>query len=411
MENISFIHCADLHLDSPFVGLQYMPKEIFKRIQESTFLAFTKVVDAAISKKVDFIIISGDLYDGEDRSIKAQARLRKQMERLQSENIEVFIIHGNHDHLGGAWTTIEMPDNVHVFSSDVEVKHYITNKGVKVHLYGFSYPERHVRDRKVDLYNKTPGAHLHIGILHGHCEGGSTHHQPYAPFSIRDLLEKEMDYWALGHIHKQQILHQDPYIVYPGNIQGRNSKEQSVKGCFAVTLSKHETTLEFIETSDIIWESITVSAKECSYFHELFLKCKEAMDNIRKLNQAILLCLEIVDTENLEINALDKITNGELIESLQDGEEQEENFVWTYQVKQNSAEKDAIFLSEYQSFKNELDRALIVLDDNAVFEEAIGELYTHIRSSRYLDNFSAAEKTELLNEAGQMLSQLLSSKS
>ncbi len=411
MENITFIHCADLHLDSPFVGLQYMPKEIFKRIQESTFRAFTKVVDAAISKQVDFVIISGDLYDGEDRSIKAQARLRKQMERLQMENIDIFVIHGNHDHLGGGWTTIEMPENVHVFSSDVETFEYITNKGVKVHLYGFSYPERHVRESKMDQYNKTPGADFHIGILHGHCEGGSTYHQPYAPFSIGNLLEKEMDYWALGHIHKRQILHQDPYIVYPGNIQGRNSKEQSVKGCFAVTLSKHETKLEFIETSDIVWESVTVSAKKYTYFHELFLKCKEMMENIRKQNQAVLLRLEIVDAENLEIKAIEKISNGELTESLQDGEEQEENFVWTYDLKHDSTMKDGNYLSEYQSFKNELDSTLALLSDNDIFEEAVGELYSHIKSSRYLDRFSAEEKTELLIDAGQMLSQLLSSKS
>ncbi|MGV3465435.1 MAG: metallophosphoesterase family protein [Heyndrickxia sp.] len=410
MENITFIHCADLHLDSPFVGLQYMPKEIFKRIQESTFRAFTKAVDAAISKKVDFIIISGDLYDGEDRSIKAQARLRKQMERLQMESIDVFIIHGNHDHLGGTWTTIEMPKNVHVFSTDVETIEYITKKGVKVHLYGFSYPERHVGESKMEQYNKTPGADFHIGILHGHCEGGSSYHQPYAPFSIRDLLDKEMDYWALGHIHKQQILHENPYIIYPGNIQGRNAKEQSMKGCFAVTLSKHETTLEFIEASDIIWDTITVSAKESSYFHELFLQCKEIIDNIRKQNQAVLLRLEIVDTENLEVKTIEKMTNGEFIESLQDGEEQEENFVWTYQVRINSTEQDGFFLSEYQSFKDELDRTLGLLSDNDVFEEAIGELYSHIRSSRYLENISAEEKTELLIESGQMLSQLLSSK-
>lgn len=388
-----------------------MPKEIFKRIQESTFRAFTKVVDAAISKKVDFVIISGDLYDGEDRSIKAQARLRKQMERLHSENIKVFIIHGNHDHLGGAWTTIEMPDNVHVYSSDVESMEYITNNGVKVHLYGFSYPERHVSESKMDDYRKMPGADLHVGILHGHCEGGSTHHQPYAPFSIRELIEKEMDYWALGHIHKQQILHQDPYIVYPGNIQGRNSKEQSIKGCYAVTLSKSETALQFIETSDIIWETITISATESSSFHDLYSKCKEAMENIRKTDQGILLRLEIVDAENLDVKAQAKISNGELLESLQDGEEQEENFVWTYQVKQNSNENNAIFLSEYQTFKNEIDRTLGVLDDNEVFGEAVGELYTHIKSSRYLDNISTEEKAELLKEAGQMLSQLLTSKS
>jgi len=135
------------------------------------------------------------------------------------------------------------------------------------------------------------------------------------------------------------------------------------------------------------------------------------MENIRKQNQAVLLRLEIVDAANLEIKAIEKISHGDLPESLQDGEEQEENFVWTYDLKHDRTMKDGNFLSEYQSFKNELDSTLALLSDNDIFEEAVGELYSHIKSSRYLDRFSAEEKTELLIDAGQMLSQLLSSKS
>ncbi|MBS4171883.1 DNA repair exonuclease [Bacillus sp. FJAT-49736] len=408
MENITFIHCADLHLDSPFVGLQYMPKEIFNRIQESTFTAFTKVVDAAISQNVDFVIISGDLYDGEDRSIKAQARLRKQLERLANEKIEVYIVHGNHDHLGGVWTTIEMPDNAHIFSANVEMMEYISKTGVKVHLYGFSYPEKHVRERRIDLYNKIPGADLDIGILHGHCEGGSSIHQTYALFSIRDLLEKDMDYWALGHIHKRQILHQDPYIVYPGNIQGRSLKEQSMKGCYAVTLSKNEASLNFIETSDIIWESITISARGITYFHDLFTKCKEAIEAIRKQNQATLLQVDIQDTEHLEATAHGKITNGELLEILQDGETEEDQFVWTYRLKLN--EYNAGILNDHQMFKKELGITIKELEQSEVFEEALGELFSHIKSNRYLEKISSEEKKEIVDEAEQWLTQLLQEK-
>jgi DNA repair protein SbcD/Mre11 len=408
VEKIKFIHCADLHLDSPFVGLQYMPKHIFKRIQESTFIALNKMVDAAISKKVDFVIISGDLFDGEDRSIKAQARLRKQMERLQEEKIEVFIIHGNHDHLGGTWTTIDMPENVHIFSSDFERKEFISVNGVKVHLYGFSYPERHVKERKIDVYKKESGADYHIGILHGHCEGGSILHQPYAPFSIRDLLEKNMDYWALGHIHKQQILHNDPYIVYPGNIQGRNRKEEKEKGCFAVTLSKHETTLQFIETSDIIWETLTISAEGISYLNDLYMKCKDGIETIRQKGKAILFQLGFEHIDKLEEKALEKITNGEFLEILQDGEEQEGSFVWTYQIKLLNERDRAFPNADHPLFKKELDFSLKEFEKNDVFEQAISELFSHVQSSRYLLKLSSDEKTELLNEANIMVSQWLS---
>ena len=109
MKDISFIHCADLHLDSPFKGLSILPEGLFRRLKESTFLSFQRIVKEAMEREVDFVLISGDLYDGEDRSIKAQARMKKQMELLGEKGIQVFIIHGNHDHLNGNWLKIELP--------------------------------------------------------------------------------------------------------------------------------------------------------------------------------------------------------------------------------------------------------------------------------------------------------------
>ncbi|KYC97153.1 hypothetical protein B4102_0808 [Heyndrickxia sporothermodurans] len=408
MKKIRFIHTADLHLDSPFKGLQYLPKSIFKRIQESTFSAFTKIVDSAISMNVDFVLICGDLYDGEDRSIKAQARLRRQMERLQTAGIEAFVLYGNHDHLGGNWTTIEMPPNVHLFSSEVEMKSYISKDGVKVHIYGFSYPERHVKEKRINDYKKIDGADLHIGMLHGHCEGSSTAHQPYAPFSISDLIEKKLDYWALGHIHKQQVLHTEhnPYIVYPGNIQGRHKKESGKKVCLAVELSEHETTFKQIETADIIWENLTLDATSIKTFSDLYGLCKKEIENLRLPTQGMLLQIDIENIDGLEKDALNKIRNGELLEVLQDGEEYEESFVWTYRIDY----LDNHLVTEVESaFKQELEVTIAELNRVEVFDEATTDLFGHILSSRYLDTLSEEEKKELINEAEQMVYELLQS--
>lgn len=223
---ISFIHCADLHLDSPMVGLKNLPTTIHNKLKESTFTAFKKVIDAAISKKVDFIIIAGDIYDGEDRSIKAQIRFRNEMLRLEEEQIEVYLIHGNHDHLNGSWVQIELPPNVHVFPSMVTVKKYVKNN-LSANLYGFSYETRHIKERRIDEYERSDEAHFHIGILHGNLEG-STEHSAYAPFQVRDLLAKKMDYWALGHIHKRELLESVPRLsiqeTYKEDIKGNRSK-------------------------------------------------------------------------------------------------------------------------------------------------------------------------------------------
>ena len=107
MKKISFIHGADLHLDSPMVGLSHLPKEIFERLKESSFTALKTLVDAAIHHKVDFVILAGDLFDEQDRSVRAQTMLRKEMERLEMHGIDVYVIHGNHDHLSGEWIHLD----------------------------------------------------------------------------------------------------------------------------------------------------------------------------------------------------------------------------------------------------------------------------------------------------------------
>lgn len=107
MTKLTFIHAADLHLDSPFAGMSNIPSLPFKRLKESTFQSAKNMFDLAIARSVDFVLLSGDLFDESNRSLKAQLFLRNQFLRLQTQGIDVFIIYGNHDHLGGEWTPIE----------------------------------------------------------------------------------------------------------------------------------------------------------------------------------------------------------------------------------------------------------------------------------------------------------------
>ncbi|MDQ0174798.1 metallophosphoesterase family protein [Bacillus chungangensis] len=402
MTSVRFIHAADLHLDSPFIGLQHLPSSIWRRIQESTFSAFEKVVDAAIKRHVDFVLLCGDLYDGEDRSIKAQARMRKQLERLEEMGIYVYLLHGNHDHLGGLWTTIDMPGNVQTFSAQVEKKRYTKEDGTTVHLYGFSYPNRHVLDRKVNQYVKTGNAHFHIGLLHGHCEGGSKVHQPYAPFSLADLLEKGMDYWALGHIHQRKILHEDPVVLYPGNIQGRHRKETGEKGCYFVSLSKETSELDFIETADIVWESLSLSAAGIEHFSELFALCKKKIEHFRRIEQGLMLELILTNVDKLSFNAREKIENGELIEVLQDGEEMEAAFVWIYSIHVSDIRSGADEIQQ-QAFTEELAESVSELRESSIFLGAIQDLAGHTYGSRYLEPLTEEEKMKIVEEAAALM--------
>src|SRR5690625_165141 len=168
-KQISFIHAADLHLDSPFQGLAQTPKQIFQNIQESTFVALDKLVRVAIQKEVDFVLLVGDLFDNERQSLKAQIRLRKAFEELRNYNISVYLSYGNHDHVNGNIHPVTYPDNVFIFP-DENVRQFIykRNGEALATIHGFSYENRSVTKKKVNEY-KVNDHHItfHIATLHG----------------------------------------------------------------------------------------------------------------------------------------------------------------------------------------------------------------------------------------------------
>ena len=403
MKQISFIHAADLHLDSPMVGLKHLPANILSRVRESTFAALEKLTAAAIDHTVDFVILAGDLYDGEDRSLRAQSRFRSQMQKLLQSNIPVYVIHGNHDHLNGSWVHLDMPENVHVFGSNLEMKRLNTKRGETVHLYGFSYQQRHVLDKRIKDYQKIDPADFHIGILHGN-EGGGTDHDNYAPFTVKDLLEKQFDYWALGHIHKRSILSESPLIIYPGNTQGRNKKELGIKGCYHVTLNEIETRKEFVETSDIVWDEISIDTAAANNFQEIFHLCQLTIERLRKAGVGTLLTLNLINVQ-LDNFQEQKLLDAELLDLLLDYEKDEDSFVWIVDINiQNKQLVDRKLLMNEADFYTELFETI---DDFQNLEAAVAPLYEHQLGRRYLEGLSEGEQKKLIEKAEKLLIGLL----
>ncbi|CAM3779114.1 Calcineurin-like phosphoesterase domain-containing protein [Mesobacillus thioparans] len=400
MKQVKFLHTADLHLDSPMVGLRHLPKAIFDRLQESTFKALSNLTDAAIKQEVDFVVIAGDLYDGEDRSIRAQAFLRKEMTRLCEKGIKVYAIHGNHDHLGSRFMTIDFPDNVHFFKDNVDTAVFSKEDGTLVHLYGFSYPERHVMERWIEKYPKADGADFHIGMLHGHFEGTSDHGK-YAPFRLTDLIGKGYDYWALGHIHKRAVLSHQPYIVYPGNSQGRNRKELGDKGASIVHLTESGTEISFIESADVIWDEIVIDAQEASGFNILYDQCLAAIDQKRREEKGVLLEIRIERLNSGLSEVIPKLASGELLELLQENEKDEEYFVWVHRL-QYSQELviDRGNLIKQSDFYEELFRTIEQYDD---VSESLSPLFQHSQARRHLDMLSESDQEQMVKDAEHLL--------
>ncbi|WP_226644830.1 metallophosphoesterase family protein [Mesobacillus subterraneus] len=404
MKRVKFLHTADLHLDSPMVGLRHLPKDIFHRLQESTFTALKNITNTAIDLEVDFVVMAGDLFDGEDRSIRAQAVLRNEMEKLADKGIKVYAIHGNHDHLGAKSVTLDFPDNVHFFSDQVEKVDFRKADGTLVHLYGFSYPERHVMERWIENYPKIDGADFHIGLLHGHFEGVSDHGK-YAPFRLSDLIEKDYDYWALGHIHKRALLSHQPYVVYPGNPQGRNRKELGEKGVSIVHLTEAGTEVSFFGTADVIWDEIVIDGQDLVSFNALYEKCLNEIDGKRREGKGVLLDIRIEGLNSSLSDLTGKIANGELLELLQEAEKEEDSFVWVHRLKvTEDIAVDRAELIKQSDFYQELFTTIEEYDD---LRDPLSPLFQHSQARRHIELMSEREKQELVEDAEKILLQLL----
>lgn len=383
VRKIRFIHTADLHLDTPFKGLRHLPEKVFEHMKNSTFVSFERIVTEAIHHEVDLVLISGDLYDGANRSLKAQLFLRKQFERLEEASIEVFAIHGNHDHLEGKFMDLSWPDNVHFFgSSEPEMIPFYKDNVLLAHIYGYSYPRRAVTENIAEKYEVVDGAPYHVALLHGTI-GGNTDHDPYAPFSLQELVNKPFDYWALGHIHKRSELHAEPPVVYSGNIQGLNRKEEGARGCYLVELSEGSPKLRFIETSPIQWTMEKVATEEMHHINDLLSTLQLLKENLRAKNVHTVLTVSITVDDSFGANLQDQTTVDDLLEHLQEGEEDETTFVWINRISIERKREDLLNDLGDSHFVTEMLDVFKHLDH---LDDVLEPMIKHRKARRFVTN-------------------------
>ncbi|UOQ86623.1 metallophosphoesterase family protein [Gracilibacillus salinarum] len=399
---IKFIHCADLHLDSPFKGLKNLPEEWLTDIRKSTFKALDRLIEQAIDLEVDFVIMVGDLFDQEQQSMQAHMALRDAFQRLQSYNIHAFVSFGNHDFLSSQTFPRNYPDNVHVFDSEnvAEIPFY-KNDQLMAKVYGFSYQHRAVLTNKVEEYQKTNDDCFHIATLHGSLGNENTNeHAIYAPFQLSDLKQSGFDYWALGHIHKREILAEDPMVVYPGNIQGRSTKETGAKGCYIVTMADNQTNLEFIPLSPIEFRKMKLNASDWTDITNITEEIAERLQ-LQQPQEKILTQLTF---EQVPEHGEHWFTQGfidEMIDYLNQTSHQ--NYVINY--KWNKAAKRSQWMQGGR-FLEELNDAL----QETEIDQINQPLWQHIDGRKWLSNLDKEDKQDIEDEAAFLLDQLLHEK-
>lgn len=253
-----FLHAADIHLDSPLLGLEKYEGAPVDEIRGATRKALANLVALAIEEAVDFVLIAGDLYDGEWKDAGTGLYFVRQMARLREANIPVYLIAGNHDAQNKMTKELRFPDNVTIFPHRKPGTARIERLNVVIH--GQSYATGDVRENLAAGYPEAAGDAFHIGMLHT-CGAGAEGHAPYAPCTVAQLAGKGYQYWALGHVHTAQVLSEDPPMVFPGNIQGRHIREAGPRGCLLVQVNeRHETARTFVPLDVMRWTLCEIDA-------------------------------------------------------------------------------------------------------------------------------------------------------
>jgi DNA repair exonuclease SbcCD nuclease subunit len=377
-----FLHAADIHLDSPLRGLSQSSEEEAQEILTASRQALENLIQYAVEQSVDFVVIAGDLYDGDWKDLQTGLFFVAQMGRLAAAEIPAYVLHGNHDAASRISRDLPLPDNVFRFSATKAET--FTVDGHAISLHGQSFPTPDVTDNLVPGYPNPVAGHFNIGVLHTALEGSALHAN-YAPCSVAELKSHGYDYWALGHVHEHKVCAEDPYIVYPGNLQGRHIREPGAKGACLVSVDDDGSVeIEHIAFDVARWALVSIDVSDLTRFSDVIERMGDQVREAvaQESGGRLLACrIELVGTS--EIHAELKARNDDLRESalaqtLHDGTDRS----WIEKVKvRTTPPEDAATLAEQEDALGELFRVLPEAVDDEEFKDELTGILHDLRAA------------------------------
>ncbi len=259
---LKIVHAADLHIDSPLRGLDRYDGAPASQLRGATRRALENLVALCIDERASVLLLAGDVFDGSWKDYSTGLFFAAQMTRLREANVPVAIVRGNHDAASSVVKALRLPENVHELASRKAETWELRGAGIAIH--GQSFSQRVTTEDLASKYPaRVPGL-FNIGLLHTSIDGREGH-EPYAPTSVETMRSKGYDYWALGHVHAREIVSSDPYIVYPGNLQGRHARETGPKGATVLTIEDNVVVALEPRALDVFrWEVVEVDVSSAA---------------------------------------------------------------------------------------------------------------------------------------------------
>lgn len=281
---LKFLHTGDLHLDSAFVGLSTeAPAAVTELLREATIRSWREIVRIALEEPVDFAVVAGDVFEQANRTLRGQIAFRDGLEAMARAGIPSFVVTGNHDPLSGWEPSVRWPELAHRFDARQVTSMPVVREGEEIaRVYGISYLVRDVTTNLAAGFHRDPDSPFAVGLLHANV-GGIEGFANYAPCTFRDLRAADMDYWALGHIHRHQVLLADrPTAVYCGNPQGRDPGETEPRGCYVVSVDAAGVAHPEFRVADTVrWQLVDVPVDGLTTEEDLVEAVVRAADDAR----------------------------------------------------------------------------------------------------------------------------------
>ena len=249
MKEIKILHCADMHLDSPFEGLSSGKASLRRREQRELL---RRLSELARTEEVDLLLLSGDLLDSDNTYYETGEELNQ---CLRSLSVPVFISPGNHDYYSpkSPYARLKLPQNVYVFTkNELEC---VELQGLGIQVWGAAFTEKRSGALLRGFSAQRREDMLNIMCIHG--EAG-VRESDYNPISLEEIAASGMDYIGLGHIHKASGLKKagDTWYSWPGCPEGRGFDETGEKTVNIIKLSKEGCELETRSIASRRYESV-----------------------------------------------------------------------------------------------------------------------------------------------------------
>ena len=411
MPKLRFVHAADLHLDSPFRGIRSQaPEHVAQTLHRATFDAFENIINLCVREQVDALLVAGDVYDGADRSLRAQLKFVDGLKQLDSAGIRSFICHGNHDPLDGWEARLDLPAGCVRFGPDVTAEPVFPDEPERATVYGISYPRREVRENLSPLFRQVvSGSGFKVGLLHANV-GGDPNHDSYSPCSVADLEIVPIDYWALGHVHTRQVLwEQGPAVVYPGNPQGRHPGETGARGVYLVEVEgSGPPSLEFHAVDVVRWETLSLDIAGLETEQALIDAISDRAESVLEASDGrpVVFRLTLAGRGTMHRWLRREGTVDDLLEQLNIRYADSQPWLWCERIQLDTASPvDREQAAQREDFTGDLARLCTELRENpdalAELGQWLRELYGASRARRYLDGFlpEGPELLEILTAA------------